>query len=219
MQEVSLYGRGAKRRYVRSPLGVPSRPSSHMGFSLIELLVVLAIMLIVAAFAVPTTMKVIDGARIRGTMGNVSNLAQRCRMQAIKRNTTQWLHFRTISGRVTLFVTDSTSTATGPAPTDIQLDLPNQFVIAAAPTSNPAPLTATAMWGSSITPNVSVDPYFNSRGLPCLPDITTGACTTTVGYVNYFTYRSGGNTRWVAVGISPAGRVKAWYWYGSQWGD
>jgi prepilin-type N-terminal cleavage/methylation domain-containing protein len=190
-----------------------------MGFSLIELLVVLAIMLIVAAFAVPTTMKVVDGARIRGTMGNVSNLAQRCRMQAIKQNTSQRLNFITCSGRVNLVVTNSSSTATCSGNANLQLDMPDRFAIAAAPTSNPSPLTATAMWGSSITPNVSADPYFNSRGLPCLPDVTTGACTTTAGYLNYFTYQSGSNTRWVAISISPAGRIKAWYWYGAQWGD
>jgi Tfp pilus assembly protein FimT len=185
---------------------------------MIELLVVVAIILIVAAFGIPTMGRVIDGARIRGTLGTLSNLEQRCRMQAIKTNSSQRVHFVTSSGKVVLFVTRSTSTATVPATTDIQLDLSNEFAIAAAPTSNPTPLTAAIMWGSSIPPNVSVDPYFNSRGLPCVPDLT-GACATTSGFVNYFTYKSGNNTRWAAISISPAARMKAWYWYGNKWGE
>jgi prepilin-type N-terminal cleavage/methylation domain-containing protein len=190
-----------------------------MGFSLIELMVVLAIMLIVAAFAVPTIPKVIDGARIRGAMGTLANIEQICRTQAVKSDASQRLHLTTNSNRVQLFVTLANSTQTLPAASDPQLSLPSEFAIAAAPTgTTPPPLTASVMWGTTLTPNVSVDPYFNSRGLPCYPDVT-GVCAATPGFVNYFTYRSGGNTRWAAISISPAGRIKSWFWYGNQWGD
>jgi prepilin-type N-terminal cleavage/methylation domain-containing protein len=58
------------------------------GFSLIELLVVMAVLLIVGAIAAPTVATTIDAYRLRGTLTSVSGLAQRCRLLALKKNST-----------------------------------------------------------------------------------------------------------------------------------
>jgi prepilin-type N-terminal cleavage/methylation domain-containing protein len=196
-------------------------PSS--GFSLVELLAVVGITLIIAAIALPTMSKVIDNSKIRGALGEVSNITQMCRTQAVKTNVSQHLYFSTtaVPGRVVLYVKNASSVSTDPLlTTDPQLWLPPEFAVFAVPTgTNPPPeLTGTTMWGSTLTPNSGVDPYFNSRGLPCLPD-PTGACSTTSGFVYYFSYTSGGSPRWAAIGISPAGRIKGWFWNGSSWGN
>src|SRR5437764_2427252 len=91
------------------------------GFSLIELLVVMAIILVIGAFAIPTMTTTMDGIRLRGATGSATNIAQRCRMQAVKRNTYQRLHFQTVGNRVVLFVTDGTDAAVAPLPTDKKL--------------------------------------------------------------------------------------------------
>jgi prepilin-type N-terminal cleavage/methylation domain-containing protein len=203
------------------PLSGNRAPSS--GFSLVELLAVVGITLIIAAIALPTMSKVIDNSKIRGTLGEVSNVAQLCRTQAVKTNVSQHLYFSTtaVPGTVVLYVKNASSLSTDPLlTTDPQLWLPPQFAIFAAPTGTNAPpaLTGTTMWGSTLTPNSGVDPYFNSRGLPCLPD-PTGACSTTSGFVYYLSYTSSGSSRWAAIGISPAGRIKSWFWNGSSWGN
>lgn len=194
------------------------------GFTLAELLVVLAVSLIVAAFAVPEMVTTLDAMKLRGTLTSTSNMIQRARTQAIKSNQTQRIHFATVSGKVVVFVTTSTDTAIQPVSTDAnlsaQLWFPTQFSIPGAPTS-PAPMTTTFMWGSNISStNQNVDPYFSSRGMPCLPDTTTKVCQPANGFVYYYKYStSHGVTRWAATSISPAGRVQNWFWNGSTWGN
>ena len=76
------------------------------------------------------------------------------------------------------------------------------------------------MWGTALVPNTSPqDPYFNSRGMPCLPDPVTGVCSPTTGFLYYYQYKRGGTVRWTATSISPAGRIQSWLWNGTSWGN
>ena len=86
-------------------------PHSKAGFSLIELLVVVAVMLVVAALAAPTLTTTIDSFRMRGTLSSIANLAQRARTQAIKKNTSQHIHFATVNKQAVTFVTDASDPA------------------------------------------------------------------------------------------------------------
>jgi prepilin-type N-terminal cleavage/methylation domain-containing protein len=202
----------------------PCSPAVSAGFSLVELMVVMAIILVVSAFAIPTMTTTMDGIRLRGALGSASNIAQRCRTQAIKKNLSQRLHFSAAGSTVALYVTDWTDTAVTPVPGDPSLSaqvwLPSQFSIPGVPTGAGAPpaLTSNGMWGTVLGLNVNVDPYFNSRGLPyCLP--AAGACTPGGGFVYYYKYKNAGHTRWIATSISPAGRIQSWLWNGTTWGN
>ena len=189
-----------------------ARPSSA-GFSLVELMVVMAIALVVSAFAIPTLTTTMDGIRLRAALGSASNIAQRCRMQAVKRNSPQRLHFSTVGASVALYVTDSDPQLWA------QYWLSSQFSIPGAPAGAGAPpvLTNTQMWGTStVNVNVNTDPYFNSRGIPCQPVVGAG-CTNNGGFVYYYRYRNAGHTRWAATSISPAGRIEGWIWNGTSW--
>ena len=76
------------------------------------------------------------------------------------------------------------------------------------------------MWGTALVPNTSPqDPYFNSRGMPCLPNLLTGVCGPTTGFLYYYKFKGGGALRWGATSISPAGRIQSWYWNGTSWGN
>ena len=182
-----------------------------------------AILLVVAAFAIPTMTTTLDAFRIRGTLSSAANMALKCRFQAIKKDTCERMHFSTVGGNVVLFVTDANDAAVAPAANDpalsAQLWLPSSFSIPGVPTGGPTALTGQLMWGTNLPlVNVNVDPYFNSRGLPCLP-AAGGACNQTNGFVYYYRYRNGGRTRWAATSISPAGRIESWFWNGNAWGN
>lgn len=215
--------RSARCRYQR---GFGRNALSSAGFSLLELLVVIGISLVVAAFAIPTMTSTMDSFRVRGALNDVINMANKCRMQAIKSDLTQRLHFTSVgkaNSEVVLFVTDSTDANVVPKVGDAQLHaqlwLPINFSTPGLPTGGPTQLTALSMWGSNINAiNVNADAYFNSRGMPCLP-AAGGACTLTNGFVYYFEYTNGNTTRWTALSISPAGRIESWIWNGAAWGN
>jgi prepilin-type N-terminal cleavage/methylation domain-containing protein len=185
------------------------------GFSLIELLIVMAVMLILAAFTTPITLNTMDAYKLRGSMSSVSGLAQRCRVLALQKNTTSRLYFTTNSGAVTLYCKLNSDTS-GLQSNDPQIMLDTKFSIGATPAST---LNATTMWGSSgSTFSSNSDPYFNSRGLPCSAPSAGAACSTITGYVYYFKYSSR-TTRWAAMSISPAARMQNWYLNVSSWGN
>ncbi len=58
------------------------------GFSLVELLVVVGIILVISAVAVPTVARQIRQYRLGSSAGLLANFIQRTRFEAIKRNTT-----------------------------------------------------------------------------------------------------------------------------------
>jgi type II secretory pathway pseudopilin PulG len=192
---------------------------------LVELLVVVAITLVIAAFAIPTMSSTMDAYRLRGTMTSLSGLIQRARTQAVKQDLSQRIHFATVNGKVVAFVTSASDTATTPVVGDPNLSeqfwLPAQFRIPGPPSGGPTLLTSASMWGTSVpVGNINTDVYFNSRGIPCVPTAGTGVCNATSGFVYYYKYKSNKTTtRWAATSISPAGRIQSWFWNGAGWGN
>jgi hypothetical protein len=178
----------------------------------------MAVLLIVAAFAIPQMMTTIDAYRVRGTMSSIAGLTQRCRLLALKKNTTADMAFTTSGGNVLMYckvITDTSALSSS----DPQVTLPKQFSTPGTPTGGPTLLTPSFMWGSSGSSlRTNLPPYFNSRGLPCDSVAVGTACTSIYGYVYYFKYTTK-NTRWAAMSVSPASRVQNWYWNGQGWGN
>jgi Tfp pilus assembly protein FimT len=187
------------------------------GFSIVELLIVCAIMMTFAAIALPSVFNVMSAAQASVTTGQLSSLFQSCRIDAVKQNRTKALHFTTDSGRSVAFTQNSAEDAAF-ASAERKLFLARGMVYVDSPSGDGAPtaLDSTALWGSTSTLMVG-DTSFNPRGLPC--SFSGGACATGHGSVYYFRYTGLGSTRWLAISVSPAGRVKTWSWTGSKWGD
>jgi prepilin-type N-terminal cleavage/methylation domain-containing protein len=210
--------------------GFPDRQSRSAaayssGFSLLELMIVCAIAVVLMTLAVPTVIATISSHEMRSSMGSLSGLFQNCRTTAIKKNRTQWLRFQVSNGRWFAYVDDATST-TDLTPSKPQVTLPAGFIKSAAPSGAGAPpaLDAATLWGSGVdtsttaaTPRSDLDTYFSPLGTPCT--YTGGNCATQ-SFAYYF--RSGNSTsdtRWAAIAVSPAGRIKAVYWDGTVWGN
>src|SRR5260370_25719714 len=82
------------------------------GFSLLELVVVVSIVLVLAAIAVPNLMDVIANARLRAAATSLSGMIQSSRMIAVKTNTTTIVRFASLDLGPYAYVTNVTDTTT-----------------------------------------------------------------------------------------------------------
>jgi prepilin-type N-terminal cleavage/methylation domain-containing protein len=184
------------------------------GFSLPEVLLLVVILLVLGAIAVPNIVTVTANSRMRASMTTLSGMLQNTRTLAVMHNQTMSTHFNPLSYGLVLYAKEATDTS--PVASDdpqVHLQepitkLPTPSGLGAPPALDPAILLFTPEAG---------DPSFNSRGMPC---VYSGGVCTNKGFAFYFhDTRPGGKKGWAAITVSPAGRVQRWFWSGSAWGD
>ncbi len=178
------------------------------GFSLLELMIVVGILMVIAAMAMPKIMTSVADVRLRSAINSASGIIQQARMMAIKDNQLRKIKYTNVAsgGFVYVDVRDDGMDAMDP-----QVQMGSTILGYNAPTGLPA-LVQTNLGYTPVTTSVLM---FNPRGLPCSAVNTCGS-----GMVIYFTdSRRVGSPGWGAVSVSPAGRVKTWMWTGSAWGD
>jgi len=182
------------------------------GFSVPELLIVVAIVLLVATIAVPNITRVIANARMRASMTSLSGVIQNCRMVAVKENKTMTAKMQDFSQGIIGFIKPAgDNSALKSSDPQVQLQAPITDHTTPTGAGAPAGLTTAVLGFTASTGN----PSFNSRGLPC--EYSGGNCPAK-GFVRYFKDTSQPNNRsWAAISISPAGRIKRWFWNGAAW--
>ncbi len=190
------------------------RMFSSRGFSLVEILMVVAISLVLSTIAIANIAAVVSSSRIHAGISSMSGLLQNCRMLAVKKNKTLTAHLTQNGSTLMGYVKDATdSSPLSNADSQVKWEAP--VVRMATPTGPGAPgVLSSAVLG--YTPQ-SVDISFNSRGLPCV--YASGVCTN-YGFLYYFkdTSRTG-SKGWAALSISPAGKIKKWFWNNYIWTD
>jgi type IV fimbrial biogenesis protein FimT len=192
---------------------------SQAGFSLIETLMVAAIGTIITALAVPSISTTIANVKIRSSMSSVSGLVQNCRMMAVQQNRTMTARYLTrgTSPFGLVYYVKNAADTNNLLTSDPQVELEAPISPFTTPSGAGAP-SAISDTILSFTPQTG-DPSFNSRGLPCAYDSLNGVCPN-VGFIKYFKdNRISGSGGWSAISISPAGRVKRWFWNGSSWAE
>lgn len=190
------------------------RTGSNRGFTLLESLIVASILVTVTAVAVPNVVVTLSNSRLRANLTSLSGVLQSTRMLAVKQN-------RTMTTRMTAQLQGMTAYAklasdgSNVVVHDMQVEMEAPIVKVSTPSGAGAPSTLdTSVLG--FTPQIG-DPSFNSRGLPCT--YSGGNCVNN-GFAYYFhDSRPGRAPGWAAVSISPAGRIKKWFWNGSGWTD
>lgn len=181
---------------------------SDRGFSLLELVTVVAIALIIAAFAIPVMMSTVNNIKLRYAAVNFSGLLQKARIEAVRKNTFYTVQqYNMPTGDVAYYV-DLTKSATPTYAAGDPLVELGQVTVHPG-TGSGAPNESSFVGSFSFTMNTGASALaaFNARGLPCIaaPPICPEAAGQ--GFV-YFLNRSGNS--WAAVVITPSGRVQVW---------
>jgi prepilin-type N-terminal cleavage/methylation domain-containing protein len=171
----------------------------HKGFSLVEMMMTLAIGLVLASVALPMVVGAVQNYRLNSVAQQTANLIEMTRYSAIRRNTV--VSFRTTTqGANTVFYVDLKGNGTLDA-IDPLVILPTDMHIA-----NGQPLTPPATsTGIAPTQDFSTQITFDYRGTV---NFSGGGSTSTyflaIGYTNQAQY----GTR--AVTVTPMGQTKIW---------
>jgi prepilin-type N-terminal cleavage/methylation domain-containing protein len=197
------------------------RETRDKGFSLVELVTVLAIVLIIAGITIPSMVQAWYDLQLRSSVGQVSSLFQQARIMAAKNNATYPVRFR-VNGQTLQMYIDTQQNSTLDPVNDPFLDLPRGVTAAAgAPTGGSGQPTAFTLAGDT----TSGTPFDNSnvlaftpRGLPC--NYVSGSpatCTTPAASYFVFYFNNGRANGWVGVYVTKTGRSQLITWDGSAW--
>lgn len=195
------------------------------GFTLAELLIVVTIIVVVGGLSIPSLSRAIDNTRLKGASQKLASVYQDARIRATQGNTSYELLVSPpgikpaqvcidldgdgVCGSgdpVTTFPMQVTLTNAGvPVPVDSQL----KFPVANTETSSMHSAQDVLVPGLA----------WNARGLPCQRDSASSPCMAK-GWVQHLQLqRSGNDTIYAAVTVSPTGKVKTWVYIPSSNGN
>lgn len=205
---------------------------SQAGFSLTELLVVLAIILVVGGLSIPSLSRSIDSARLKSAAQQVAGIYQQGRILSTRDDTFHELLIAApASGPAQICVDLDGDAACQANEPQVQLPAQVRLINSGVPLElDSATLGFSPLATSSTTYNQQGFPVhalaWNGRGLPCQRTSPTSAClnwTTTatgagpVAWVQYLQMqRSMQDVAYAAVTVSPTGRIKTWTYAPAQ---
>jgi prepilin-type N-terminal cleavage/methylation domain-containing protein len=211
----------------------------EQGFSVLELLIVVTIILIVLGYAIPIWITSLRSARIRGTESAYASILQIARTRAVNDDRYYSVYIQAAAGDspqmayVDIYPQNVNGTSGRGAPPigSYNPGPPADPMVMLSPEAVPqtqgsAPNTGnllTQFCGSCAAAIVlNTPPTWGPDGLPCALTTSAGGtglvCNSAGGPVAYVAYfQSSTNQEWDAVTISPAGRIKTWYYGAGGW--
>jgi len=188
------------------------------GFSLIELVIAVSILMILAAVFTPLVSNAVSGVKLRYSATDLSGLLQKARIQAASKNTFYSIEQTTPSAGVVTYYVDLSKNNTFAAG-DPLVEMGNQVNVHFG-TGSGAPNEATFAAGLNFAPvSTGVPPKFNARGLPCLPAGGTCPQIPGQGFICFLSRNTWLGTAWASVVVTPSGRVQVWSYDGTSWGQ
>jgi Tfp pilus assembly protein FimT len=180
------------------------------GFSLIELMLVVSVIITLAAILVPRMMNTISDITLRYTATDLSGLLQTARIQAVKKNTFYTVQQATLASGATAYYADLPQAGVY-TNSDPMFPL-DKSITAHQGIGSGAPNEGSFISGLNFTVNPGGDPpSFNARGLPCIA--AAGACPQNAGqgFVIFLSKANlTGSLPWAAVVINPSGHIQLW---------
>ena len=211
------------------------------GFSLVELMIVLVIILLVAAMAIPSLTRAIGTIKVRAGASSVAGMLQKGRIEAVRSNRIMVIRQDVLSDGVTpIYFVDGANdpkktiqdTATQNGVHDsweplVQID---KDIVLEPESAAPAFPYSQLLGYPNAASTLPFGVAFNQRGLPCTITAQTSghvtgcalsgmsaSSTSTSSYQYFFHYKSTFGDRWASVSITPAGRIRVWTWDGNSW--
>lgn len=191
------------------------------GFSLLELAIVVALLVIATTIALLMAQNVIRSVHLHATAANYANLLQQARVRAVQDD--NYYSVVTIAATSTspavafIDIQQSGSYASG----DPQLVFAGDVKpMASSSAPNVSDLKArflpsTSTWNTINT--TAEGPTFGPRGLPCSPtSVSGGTCPYLATPTSYMAFMKNVRSQnWEAITVTPAGRIRLWS-YGSS---
>jgi len=192
------------------------------GFSLVELLIVVFVVMVIAAIAIPNVLLAVSNVRLRASAADLAGLMQQARILAAKNNTIYAVRYGTRNGAQIAYIdlNGNGSFDTG----EPLVEFSGTTVPASSAPSGsggqPSPYVLAGDTGTGSYDNTNTLGY-TGRGLPCNYDTTTTPATCSTPPANYFVYyltdTRPGQPGWAAVVVTKSGRCKIVTWNGATW--
>lgn len=181
------------------------------GFSLVELMVVVAIAIVVSAIAVPAVRRTMTSYRLDTSGHAVSSLLQQVRSTAVRTNTPYYAQYN-----ATPALTGEVAAVPAPRLAGFNYDGTQDPAVAVSGSIAFQPLAGAPNHAQldaylGVAPDPGAFVGFNARGIPCTA--TAGnpfLCDTTAPHGFEWFMQSTMGTGWEAVTVTPAGRIRAW---------
>jgi len=192
--------------------------STEAGFSLIEMMIVVAIFVLVAAIGIPILSSTLNRLKLRGAAQQLSELYQEARMRAVQDDTYYEILLSPDSKQAYVDI-NGNGTAGVLA---LQLPATVSFNNAGAPAGldkntlgfDPVKTETSLMFDQDGVNRPGL--AWSSRGFPCQRGSATSVCQSGTSWIQYL--REEGNpAAYVAVVVNPAGRVRVWSYEGGVW--
>lgn len=175
-----------------------NRARTARGFSVVELVVVLAIILVLSSIAIPSLLSSMRAYRISSAASSLSALLQRARFEAIRRNTPISVRTKVdVTGDMVVYCDLNGNGNLDPDEPQIMQTSDIQFVAAGGSVPGPA----STGYPAAVSPPGKIT--FDPRGTVIYPGAPTD-------YISYLGNPAGPNVFYSAVTVSQMGQIKAW---------
>ena len=178
------------------------------GFTLLELMIVLAVTVILGALAVPRMIATVNDIKLRYVATNLSGLLQSARIQAVRTNSFFSIQPGVQAGQPIYYIDKpGAGYVAGDrlVPIDPAINI-TQGPITAAPNAGPFLASLNFVVDPAADP-----PSFSARGLPCIGAANACPQVPGQGFVMFMSRAAVvGNIPWMAVVVNPSGHIQIW---------
>ncbi len=188
----------------------------HAGFSLIELVIVISMVMILSGIVAPLVLTAIAGVKLRYSASDLSGLMQKARIEAARRNSYYPIRQTTLASGMAGYYVDLNSNSSYDL-TEPMVEMGSQVTVRFGTGSGaPGETAFVASLTYTFASNTAV-PNFNARGLPCV--VSGSICPTAAGqgFIYFLSRTSTFATNWASVVVTPSGRVQVFVYDGARW--